>query len=173
MVPFKQNCKLPGKDPLPWRLAIAALSLLMAVAVYCFVRDEAPEILPSVQLIDAGGAIHAALFGSAPSFFYTLALVLILGCFAGSRSGLLIHCLSWMVLAVLLELSQISMLSRPLSAWLAESTPAGVHSMLGAYWSRGVFDPLDLLAILVGGGAAGFVLLAGSPPRKRDVRGSR
>jgi len=60
--------------PLTLRLGGASLSLLIAVAVYLLARIYPPETLAPFQSAEISLATHTEVFGSAPSFFYTLAL---------------------------------------------------------------------------------------------------
>ena len=62
-----------------WRFGIAGTALLAAVAVYCLARIYPPELLASFQAADPLLAEHIALFGSAPSLFYTFAIDLFVG----------------------------------------------------------------------------------------------
>lgn len=61
-----------------WRLGIASLSLLTAIAVYRFTRFYPPEVLEPFQVAGTDLATYTGTFGSAP-FIYTLALFLIIG----------------------------------------------------------------------------------------------
>jgi hypothetical protein len=71
--------------PLIFKLGIASLSLFAAVLVYSFTRIYPPEILASIQATHPGLAAQTGLFGSAPSFFYTLALGLFITLCASTR----------------------------------------------------------------------------------------
>jgi hypothetical protein len=133
------------------KLGIASLSLLAAVAVYSFARIYPPEFLEPFQALNSDLATHSAIFGSAPSFFYTLALGLAIGACASSPLRARFHCLIWIGLALFLELTQHSIFAESFSSWLRTNLAEPVWSMFVPYWTRGVFDPLDLLATLVGG----------------------
>ena len=147
------------------RLGIASLSLLVAFAVYSFTRIYPPEFLEPFQAVNTNLATHSALFGSAPSFFYTLALGLAIGACASSPLRARFHCLIWIGLALFLELTQHSILAEPFSIWLRTNLAEPVWSMFVPYWTRGVFDPLDLLTTLVGGIIALALL---TPPPKEN-----
>ena len=118
-----------------WRIGIAGVSLLAAVAVYVFTRSYPPEPLTAWQSLHAGLAAHTIIFGSAPSLLYTLALGLLIGACASSRSGAMIHCAVWTLLAMLLEVSQARVFAEPVIAWLSASPFLPCCSSLR--WERG------------------------------------
>jgi hypothetical protein len=91
------------------------------------------------------------IFGSAPSFLYTLALGLIIGCCAAPRPSAKFHCLAWTGLCMLLEVSQHPHLASRVLSRLGELLPDQSLQLLGPYWARGIYDPVDLLATLAGG----------------------
>jgi hypothetical protein len=148
---------------LSWRLGTASLALLAAVAVYCFVRLNPPALLQPFQVTHALPQMGSSLFGSAPSFLYTLAFGLFIGSGAATLSRARLHCLLWITLALVLELSQASIIARPLAAWLTQILPGTAWELVGPYWLHGVFDPFDLLATLAGGALALKLLTPPSP----------
>jgi hypothetical protein len=152
-----------------WRLGIASLTLLAAVAVYCFARIYPPELLTPIQVVNTELAAQTAAFGSAPSFFYTLALGLFIGVCVSNRSSARFHCLIWIGLALFLELSQHPVIAEFVSGYIKTSFPNSIWTLIGPYWSRGVFDPMDLLATVMGGSIA-FYLLTHLSSEKADVR---
>ena len=143
---------------LRWRLGIAGLSLLAAIAVYCFSRIYPPEVLKPFRVSGIDLATYTGIFGSAPSFFYTLAVGLVIGVCASTRFSARLHCLLWIGLALFLELSQHSIIAQTVSDWIRINFPDSIWTLIGPYWSRGVFDPLDLLATLMSGVIALFLL---------------
>jgi hypothetical protein len=151
------------------KLGVATVSLLVAIAVYSFARINPPEILAPVRALNVDLASHQDLFENAPSAFYTLALGLFIGVCASNRSSARFHCLIWIGLALFLELSQHPIIAESVSDWISTNFPDSIWSLIGPYWSRGVFDPLDLLATLVGGGIA-LYLLTRLPLEKVNVR---
>jgi hypothetical protein len=50
-----------------------------------------------------------------------------------------------------LELTQIPVLSKALMTSLPGMLPEQAWQLVGPYWQRGIFDPVDLLATLFGG----------------------
>jgi hypothetical protein len=152
-----------------WRLGIVSLSLLAAIAVYGFARLYPPEVLQPLQVTGTDLATYTGIFGSAPSFFYTLALGLLIGVCASNHSIARLHCFIWIGLALFLELSQHPIIAESVSDWIKINFSDSIWTLIGPYWSRGVFDPLDLFATLMGGGVA-LYLLTRLPLEKRNVR---
>ena len=152
-----------------WLVSVASLSLLAAVAVYCVARSNPPEILAPWAATNSIIASYTGVFGSTPSFFYTLALGLAIGVCASTRSGAKVHCLMWTGLALCLELSQHQIVTEPVSTWIRNNLSAPIRTLIGPYWSRGVFDPMDLLATAVRGCIA-FYLLTHLSSEKNDAR---
>jgi hypothetical protein len=142
--------------------------LLAAVAVYCFARNNPPEIFAPWAATNSIIASYTSVFGSAPSFFYTLAVGLVIGVCASSRSSAKFHCLIWTGLALCLELSQHQIIAESVSTWIRNNLSGSIWTLIGPYWSRGVYDPLDLLATFTGGVIASY-LLTHSPLEKDDV----
>jgi hypothetical protein len=140
------------------KFGIASLALFLAIAVYCFARIYPPELLASFQATHPKFAAQTGLFGSAPSFFYTLAIGMLVGASALALSDVRRHCLVWIAVACCLELSQHSFVAEPLASWLAGSLSESTWELIGPYWGRGVFDPLDLLASVLGGSIALLML---------------
>jgi len=134
-----------------WRLALAGTALLAAVAVYCLARIYPPELLTPFQSTIPAFAKQAGLFGSAPSFLYIFAIGLIVGSCASTPASARTHCLIWLGLALLLEISQHPVIADPLVSWLSDSSFVSTWELVGPYWMRGVFDPLDVIATLTGG----------------------
>ena len=137
--------------PLFFRFGIVVFSLMAAVAVYIFARVYPPDLLAPFQALNNSLSSHTEIFGSAPSFFYTLALGLIIGICASNRSSARLHCILWIALCLVLEISQHAFPAAWITAWLPGAIPASSWSLLGPFWERGVFDPIDLIATLIGG----------------------
>lgn len=100
--------------------------MFTTVSVYCFARLNLPALLETFQVTYPALAAQTFLFGSAPSFFYTLSIGLLVGACASSLPG----------------------------AWLAETLPGPTWEPPGPHWSRGAFDHLDLIATVLGGSIA-------------------
>ncbi len=152
-----------------WKIGTAILALLMAVAVYLFVRQNPPTLLEPFQISNALLDAQPGLFGSAPSLFYTLSIGLLIGVFASTLASSQLHCLVWIGLALCLEISQASIIAKPLVSWLSAILPDSTWELVGPYWANGVFDPVDLLATMVGGVIALAVLTYLPREGKDDV----
>ena len=155
---------------LNWRTSIAGLSLLAALAVYVFARSFPPELLAPWHSVNADLAAYTAIFGSAPSLFYTLAVGLLISACGSSRPNAIVYCLVWIVLAILLEVSQARLIAEPAIAWLSGLLPRGIWVIAEPYWTNGVFDPLDLLATGAGGALA-LTSLVWLPSENRNGAG--
>jgi hypothetical protein len=134
-----------------WLVSIASFSLLAAVSVYLFARFYPPEVLEPFQVAGTVLASYTGIFGSAPSFFYTLALCLIIGACASNHSTAILHSFLWIGLSLFLELTQHPTFAGFLSTWFPRVLPESTWELIEPYWTRGVFDPIDLVATLVGG----------------------
>ena len=137
---------------------IAGTALAAAIAVYLFARSQPPLFLPRLDWLNGLVVVDGKLFSSAPSFFYTLAFGLLIGLASPAARAARINCLLWIVLALGLELTQLSALSRFLIDGLQPALPARAWEWIGPYWIHGVFDTTDLLATL-GGGLLAWVML--------------
>jgi hypothetical protein len=146
------------KKTLFWRFGIAGTALLAAVAVYCLARIYPPELLTPFQSTIPILAGQAGLFGSAPSFLYIFAIGLVVSSCASTPASARTHCLIWLGLALLLEISQHPVIAEPLVSWLADTLFVSTWEIFGPYWKQGVFDPLDIMATVAGGLAALSIL---------------
>ncbi len=156
-------------NPLTWRIGIASSALLVAIAVYCFVRLNPPDLLVPFQVSSSLLGMQTGLFGSAPSFFYTLALGLLIGACAATQVSGRLHCLLWIVLALCLEVSQVPVVSVPLAGQLEGILPDSAFELVASYWANGVFDPLDLFATIAGGTLALALLAYLSLEKKNET----
>ena len=127
------------------------VAILLAIAVYCFARSSPPELFESFKTTFPILAAQTALFGSAPAFFYTLSIGLLVGACAAKLRDARLHCILWVTLALFLELLQLPTLSRPISTWLASILSETSWEIVRPYRTRGVFDHVDMLATLMGG----------------------
>lgn len=150
-----------------WKSGIATTALLAAIAVYCLARLHPPQLLTAFQATEPFLSEQTSLFGSAPSLLYTFAIGLFIGNCATSRTAARLHCSIWLGIALLLEISQHSMIAKPLASWLAAAEFAPIREFIGSYWIHGVFDPRDIVAT-IGGGLAALTLLAWLPTGDDD-----
>jgi len=89
----RQNFVVTNKKTLIWKFGIAFLALLAAISVYCFTRITPLELLAPFQATHIILAAQTGLFGSAPSFFYTLSVGMLVGIGASTLTGARMHCL--------------------------------------------------------------------------------
>jgi len=130
---------------------IAGLSLLSAISVYLFLRLDSPALLQpfrsGLQWSMPGDGLSSCL----PSFFYTLSIGILLGIVAKNLSGARLHCLIWIGIALVLELTQHAPIAAWIAGFVADYAPWPLQQVATPYWHRGVFDPLDLVATIAGG----------------------
>ena len=79
------------------------------------------------------------------------------------------HCLIWLGLVLLLEITQHPVIAEPLSSWLSEMLSVSAWELVGPYWTSGVFDPLDLIAT-VAGGIIALAILTHLPRENKNAR---
>ncbi len=151
------------------RLGIAILSLSAAMAVYCLARIYPPALIEPLQATLPALAAQTGLFGSLPSLFYSLAIGLLIGCCASTPGAARLHCLLWLGIALMLELAQHPLVAAPLSDRLHDMVTESTWQVIGPYWTRGSFDPLDLLATLAGGVIALVLFGAASRKYKHEI----
>lgn len=169
-VPTPSSTHRPPVAALVWGLAALALGL----TVYLFARPAGSTLLSANtwSLADWGRPMLPALLpltGSLPTLCHTMAFSL-LGAVAlgSSRHGLLTSTAVWLALGTAFEVLQHPAVARALlSAALPADTPlAGGLALLSHYAQAGTFDPLDLLAVLAGGGLAYLVGRSSLPGRQ-------
>lgn len=69
----------------------------------------------------------------------------------------------------MLELAQHAIIAEQITSVLAGFLPEPAIKIIGPYWTRGVFDSLDLLATITGGLLA-LVVLSCLLPENNDAR---
>ncbi len=151
------------------RLAVASLALTVAVAVYVLARSQPPAIFEPIHLVPASPSGLEWLTDSAPSLLYVLSIGIFLGSFASTASSARWHCLTWIGIALALEVAQADQVAATLTTWLAPNLPNPAWNLVGPYLERGVFDPLDLFATLVGGSLA-LAILSWTSSARRSSR---
>ena len=165
---WSRTLRMTRNNVLAWLVSVASLSLLAAIAVYCFARIYPPEMLTHIQALNPALAARTATFGSAPSLLYTLSLGLFIGVCASTSTNARVHCLVWIGVAICLELTQHPTVSEHFSTWLAGILSESSWELIGPYWTRGAFDQLDLVATLIGGFIA-LALLTYLPNKNNDA----
>ncbi|MDH3636624.1 MAG: hypothetical protein OES20_18185 [Gammaproteobacteria bacterium] len=149
---------MTGNKSVFWKIGVAGLALTVAVGVYILVRLNPPGLLAPFQVTSSLLGTQLGLFGSAPALFYTLSIGLFIGVLASTSSSGLLHCMIWIAVALCLEISQVPFIATSFAAWFSTTLPDAVWELIGPYWTRGVFDPYDLLATVLGGAIAMFIL---------------
>ena len=136
---------------LAWKLGIAGISMMTAIGVYIFARANPPCLFEPFNTTNSFSTDLTWLFGSAPSLFYTLSIGLLIGACTTTRFSAILHCLLWISLALILELSQQAEIVGLFLGSPLEPDSYSVWGVARLYWSRGAFDPIDLIATIVGG----------------------
>lgn len=139
------------KLPLIRRLGIASLALIAAIAVYSLLRSQPPTLLQPLHLANATPPGFEWIFGSAPSLLYVFSIALFLGSCAPTAANARLHCRIWIGVALVFEFAQADQVASIFSASLSPILPESARQLVAPYWERGVFDPFDLLATLIGG----------------------
>jgi len=141
-------------------LWLAALSLGLGVLVYALDRSGTAYFLPSWLGRDAGPAAFGQLGRHLPTFVHPFAFVLITVAVLRPPPRLLpAVCVTWFAIESGFELGQLG----PYGERIATAVPEWFEGtpLLGAtssYFSRGTFDPLDVLAIGLGVVGAYYVV---------------
>lgn len=159
--PTPSSTHRPPVVALAWGLAALALG----VTVYLLARPAGSTLLSANtwSLADWGRPMLPALLpltGSLPTLCHTMAFSLLGAVTLGSsRRGLLASTTVWLALGTAFEVLQHPAVAGALlSAPPPTDTPlAGGLALLTHYAHAGTFDPLDLLAVLIGAGLAYLV----------------
>jgi hypothetical protein len=80
------------------------------------------------------------------------------------------HCLIWIGLALLLEITQHPVIAESIVSWLENTLDVSTWELIGPYWARGAFDPLDIIAT-VAGGIIALAILTRFPAETENARG--
>lgn len=136
-------------------MIIAIGSLVAALAVYVAARPVPPAFLARFHASNTFTSLPGWFAGSAPAFFYTLALCLFVSAAAPARATR--HCFAWTLLALGFELAQLPALAGPIEEWLATRLPLPLWQATAPYWTAGTFDRIDLFATCLAGLLALFL----------------
>ncbi len=133
-------------------LWLATALLVLGVLVYALDRGATAYFLPDWLARATGPAVFGTLGAHLPTFVHPFAFALITAAVLrpGPR-GLLLVCSAWFAIDCAFEVGQWS----PLGERIAASVPAWFNGIpvleaTGTYFSRGTFDPLDILSIALG-----------------------
>jgi hypothetical protein len=141
---------------------VGALALAAGLIVYLADRDPSrAALIPSAAVLSTGPLV-GALGQWLPSFVHPLAFSLFT---AAARRAWTPPaygaCLAWWAVNVAFEVGQHPVVAAPLAAWLTALPQLGsIPALLAAYFVRGTFDPIDLLAATLGALAAATMLRA-------------
>jgi len=158
---LKSWMRFPGGDEririqgLPAALVVAALALIIGGLVYVWDRGAGSAMLLPHFIGHQPGAplFFGYLGGSLPSFVHVLAFALLTAVILGHGwRARFIACVSWGLIGGLVELGQHSIFKFQ----LAHHLPA----VFGNYFLHGTFDPIDVLATLLGVLTAGLLHFA-------------
>ena len=133
-------------------LWLAAALLGLGVLVYALDRGGTAYFLPDWLARAAGPTVFGTLGAHLPTFVHPFAFVLITAVILRpAPRQLLLICGAWFVIECAFEVGQWS----PLGERIADAVPVwfdGVPLLeaTGNYFSRGTFDPLDILSIALG-----------------------
>jgi hypothetical protein len=142
---------------------LGALALAIGLLVYLTGRDAA-----HAQWIPAVPALAGTLsFGTAGAWLPSLVHVLGFGLLTAALVPASVRtatCAAWCAVDRAFELGQHSQMAPLLSGWLLQ-LPVSVPGAdaLGRYFSRGTFDPRDLLACVAGAVLAAAILRLDRP----------
>jgi len=121
-------------------LVTGAIAIAAGLSVYALLRPVRIPLIPSALHFAASESYWPALFGAVPSVIHAFAMSLLTAaCLRPQRRNILIACLTWCVIDLVFEAGQRT---------------------TSRFFPAGTFDPLDVLAILLGATLAGVVALA-------------
>ena len=113
------------------RFSNAGSSLLAAFAVCCFAQIYLTQILIPFSVTDNYLSSHTSFFESAPSFFNTIAIGLVIGVCASSQSSAKFHCSTWISFPLFLELSQAPDIAQSVSSGISISVIDSISTLFG------------------------------------------
>ncbi len=133
-------------------LALALLLLTTGIMVYTIDRGGAAYFLPDWAAGHTGPAIFGPLGDYLPTFVHPLAFILITAAILRPWPRLLpAICATWFVIECLFEVAQMA----PFDSRIAAAVPSWfdgvpVLRISADYFTRGTYDPLDILSIGLG-----------------------
>jgi len=150
-------------------VAAAFLALLVGMLPYLTDRVAGRALLwPSAFTLETGmlfGAVGQWLPSFAHAFAFSLLTVAVLAPRATPRYGV---CALWAVINVVFELGQHRDIAKHLTGFLLNDIGAGpLTRPLARYFVHGTFDPLDVLAAVMGAIAAAAVLHGLAPSSEK------
>lgn len=133
-------------------LFLATLLLATGIMVYALDRAGAVYFLPGWTAAPTGTAIFGPLGDHLPTFLHPLIFILITAAVLRPWLRLLpAICAAWFAIECLFELGQMA----PFDARIAAAVPSWFDSVpvlriTADYFTRGTYDPLDILSIGLG-----------------------
>ena len=145
---------MPGKQSAPEvrALLLATLFLVAGIAVYVVDRGPAVFFLAAWPFEPAAPALLGPLGDHLPTLLHPLVFILITAAVLRPwPSTLPLICAAWFTIECLFELGQMTPfdthIAAAMSPWL-DSAPT--IQIAVDYFTRGTFDPLDILSIAIG-----------------------
>jgi hypothetical protein len=146
------------------QILIGLMILLLGTSIY--LTDRSPDQIYFVYKSPIEISLHNSfpnLFGiignSLPSFVHVLSFILITaGILSSKKKGSLFVCASWFLIDVIFELGQkyYSLVLKIIPDWFS-GIPFFENTK--SYFSRGTFDAMDLVAVLIGSLTGYFILI--------------
>jgi hypothetical protein len=143
------------------QVLIGLAALGVGVLVYLVDRPAAQSVVPSaISLFALTPTVFGVLGHSLPTFVHVMAFILLTtAVLAGGKSTAVAVCLGWFALEAVFELGQhpaiAPALSTAIPSWFAHFP---ILNQTDRYFLNGTFDPMDLLAIVLGAAVA-YVLI--------------
>jgi hypothetical protein len=137
-------------------VVLALLALTVGVLVYVLDRPGSTYFLSGLPFRVGGhGSYFGSIGGQIPEFVHVYAFILLTVAVSSARSSLLRICIFWWALDSLFKLG----LHRAVAPHVVQAIPSWFQDVpvlenTASYFTRGTFDPLDLVAIALGTVAA-------------------
>lgn len=140
--------------------ALAGIALLLGAAVYVLDRPPGSAwFLPAAWSLAGPAHPFGVIAGQLPEFLHVFAFSLLTAAvLPATRRAAWASCAAWWLIDSLFEIGQHPTISPILTAMTSGLKGIPLLEKTPAYFARGVFDPLDLLAIALGALAAGFCI---------------
>ena len=150
---------MTSRESLNWKLFAASIAMLIALGTYLFARVYPPAILAPLSATNISPVDALAFWDWAPSFLYSFSLCLLIGCVVQTSKLATQHCVIWILLTLILEISQYPSLATQIVKSFENIVPETGWIVLAPYWVNGTFDPLDILATVAGGGLSLTIII--------------
>ncbi len=137
-------------------LSLAILLVATGIAVYVLDRGGAVYFLAGWTTVAAQASVFGALGNHLPTFLHTLIFILITAAVLRPWPRLLpAICATWIIIECLFEFGQMA----PFDDYVAAIVPAWFEALpvlriTTDYFTRGTYDALDILSIVLGAAIA-------------------